>query len=109
MALSIGLDWDDTFTAAPNEFAQIIKLLQKAGHKVYITTARSPGFATDECYQVLMEHGIAGVAVHGSRYRSKKRHMQSMGIHIDIWIDDHPTRVHLDEVHESHLPPEWHD
>lgn len=103
MKLNIGLDWDDTFTADPLTFARIIKVFQSAGHKVYITTARSPVSHTDECYDVLASHGITNVEVHGTSYTSKKRHMLKAGIDIDIWIDDHPTRVHIDEEHEPLL------
>lgn len=40
--MNIALDYDGTFTAAPNVFIELVKNMQTAGHKVYIVTMRYP-------------------------------------------------------------------
>ena len=98
--MNIGLDWDETVTEDVDTFMQLITLFRSAGHAVFIVTARAPENAK-KCEQVLAEYNLGDVPVYGTTYRAKMPFMKAAGVRIDVWIDDHPPRLLIDEVAEA--------
>jgi hypothetical protein len=84
--LTIGLDYDNTFTADPKAWQQFIGLMLSHGHRVFITTSRSPDLELE-----IIPHGIDGIVY--CSFRAKKTVTQEQGIKINIWIDDDPKWI----------------
>lgn len=94
--MNIALDYDGTFTAAPNQWLEFIQLMQQAGHTVYIVTMRyvsecdgSKGTVDPRLKEMLVPFVCTART-------AKQRFCDSLGIRIHIWIDDHPEAVHND-------------
>lgn len=91
--LTIGLDYDDTFTADPDLWRQFISDAESRGHKVICVTARRtpPDFSREPRLPSSMPIVCAG-------QQWKKHAAAKAGYPVDIWIDDipgliEPTRV----------------
>lgn len=80
--MKIGLDWDGTFTADGRFWDDFLKLAERYGHKVWITTSR--GMDTPiEYVPDLIESVVY------CEYKAKKEVMPE----IDIWIDNDPQWI----------------
>lgn len=84
--LTFGLDYDNTFTADPLAMQEFIRLMLSHGHKVFITTSRSPDLVLET-----VPKGIDGIVY--CSFMAKKDVTQERGIKIDIWIDDDPKWI----------------
>lgn len=86
--MNIALDYDQTYSAAPNMFQMLIETFKCFGHKVYIVTARNPKL--DEI-KINFGRNVEVVYCDGVA----KRHVMTnqRGIKIDVWIDDKPESV----------------
>lgn len=82
--LNIGIDLDDTITADQALFKDLIEVLKKHGHKVYIVTARG----IDQYCEVLREFEPL---VDKVIFTGAKAKMECALI--DIWIDDWPIAI----------------
>jgi hypothetical protein len=92
--MNISLDFDDTYTLDPVTWNAVVRLLLKAGHKVYLVTWRNG----NEMAEVLSTIGtIIGYenCIATSGY-AKKEFIEQYGIKIDVWIDDNPLAIHHD-------------
>lgn len=86
MSLTIGLDYDHTFTADPDLWRQFISDAQRRGHTVVCVTGRRepPDFSRDPRMPDSVPFACVGPDV-------LKRHAAAkLGYHIHIWIDDMP-------------------
>ena len=88
--LTIAIDYDDTFTADPTAWAQVIQLLQSFGHRVICVSARRD---TLEHRQELTCELPDGVAVFLSYGTPKREYVKSYNMQVDIWIDDTPESI----------------
>lgn len=81
---TIGIDFDDTITLAPEMFKEIIGVLTKHGFEVYITTARVEDTWCDQLreFEPLVERVI---------FCSHKAKCDV--VEMDIWIDDFPLAI----------------
>lgn len=100
--MRIAIDWDDTFTEDPPLWINFINDSQSRGHVVYIVTARND-FMAEVVREELFALGLKNVQVLNTTFTSKKEYVRKMGVHIDIWIDDSPNRILVDEVHDREL------
>ena len=90
MQLTIGIDFDKTFTADSKTWSDVIKILKSAGHIVICVSTRTDfEFNRTELLRVLPD----GVPVLLSSDRQKSDYAQSMGYNVDIWIDDIPASI----------------
>ena len=91
--IAFGLDFDNTFTAAPALWAHFIESARAAGHCVLCVTARRE---TDENIDIV-DQSFESVGVAISTYftglSSKLDYMAKRGIRVDIWIDDDPRTL----------------
>ena len=90
------VDFDGTFTAAPELFAKFIRDAQVMGHRAVIATGRAN--TEDNVAQVadyLHAHDLA-VPVYFCGSRPKKKVLLEQGLPVvDVWLDDNPAMVDL--------------
>lgn len=86
----IALDYDKTFTLAPDEWVKTIELFKVSGHKFVCVTAR-PGIPEN---QELLGRTIGKyMPVIFCNHSCKWRVAKSYGFTPDIWIDDRPETI----------------
>lgn len=89
----IALDFDDTFTSLPKEFAAFVHLAQDAGHEVYCVTARKKSFENErEIREAFAFHNLSLPIIFCNEYL-KRETMEKLGIYVDVWIDDSPNMI----------------
>jgi hypothetical protein len=103
--MNIALDYDDTFTASPEFWKEVILLARKYGHKTRIVTMRHPILdqipEQDELrwnYECLVEYTDG---------KAKRPVMLRDGFPVDIWIDDRPKTVDNDSEYTTDELREW--
>lgn len=89
----VGLDYDDTYTAAPGPFGEMVRAMQREGHRVYFVTYRG----ADEFGPVIKVADMLGIAAVATDGAPKMRTMDNLGVSIDIWIDDMPELIFEDQ------------
>jgi hypothetical protein len=85
--ITIGLDFDDTFTADPELWTQFVALARSRGHKVVCVSCRTDN---DENRA---EVDVPGALTYLTSLSPKAWYMNRHGIDVDVWIDDHPECV----------------
>jgi UDP-N-acetylmuramate-alanine ligase len=90
MQLTFALDYDGTFTAAPDIFSKFVLDCQSKGHTVICVTARRDSEETRESMNAIFKHFGFKIRIEFCNLKSKFDTMQERGIKIDIWIDDSP-------------------
>jgi hypothetical protein len=86
-------DFDDTLTARPEELGMLINALKYRGDDcICVTARRSTEENADFVDNFLAEHGIM-MRVFLTNLGSKIEYMKSVGVHVDIWVDDHPESL----------------
>lgn len=91
MSLCFGIDFDDTITAAPVQFARFIRDLLESGYRVLCVTARRDTEENREAiYEYFDKHDVPEIPVVFCNLTSKLRTMEQRGTKVDIWIDDAP-------------------
>lgn len=84
----VAVDYDNTYTAAPELFEKIIQLFQEAGHTVICVTGRG----LDMSQPVMDSIGklIPCIFAGGDwKIDAAAKH----GYKVDIWIDDNPSYI----------------
>ena len=84
----ISIDYDNTWTAIPDELSIFVQLLKKLKHKVIITTCRNQW--TDD---MLLVPAPAHVPIIFAGSNFKQKAAEAAGYKVDIWIDDHPGTI----------------
>lgn len=85
------IDYDGTFTAAPELFTSFIAAAKSAGYRVICATMRYE----QEGEEVLESIGKLCEVIFTSR-RAKAAFLKDMGIEPSIWIDDRPEFLFAD-------------
>ena len=85
----VALDYDDTYTSAPEAFDALVIALKSHGHRAYFVTFRNPADFAPVC-AAADRLGIGAIATDGV---PKMKATDDLGISIDIWIDDMPEIV----------------
>jgi hypothetical protein len=88
----IALDYDGTYTADPDLWQAFIAAARTRGHRVFVVTMRHEFEAADVHRQLL---GRVDRIVFTAR-RAKRPHMEFLGHHVQVWIDDQPHWVNQD-------------
>jgi acid phosphatase class B len=84
----LAIDYDNTYTAAPELWEQVIKLFQDAGHTVICITGR-----TDNMAQPVLDTIGKLVPVIFAGKDWKRDAAKKHGYKVDVWIDDVPEMV----------------
>lgn len=87
---TFGLDFDDTFTADPELWSFFIAKAHTLGHQVICVSAR---LNIEGNLRELTKALPSGVQVILSEAIPKRKHVETEGITIDVWIDDHPDGI----------------
>lgn len=93
---NFAVDYDGTFTAAPDIFLDFIRALQIAGHSVFIVTMRYPTETDGTKGDIDSRLKDLLVPIVCTSRTAKKAYCQSLGIKIHVWVDDHPEAVYSD-------------
>jgi len=80
----IAIDYDGTYTADPGLWRRFIIDAESRGHRVVCVTCRRRDNPIDE---------LLGVVLYYTEMASKQWHMESIGVKVDVWIDDMPETV----------------
>ena len=82
----IAIDWDNTISADPIFFLQLIKKLQQTGYKPFVCTLRSPDKDSIEEIKAVLEE--TNIAIYLTDGKPKRRYMKKLGVKVHLWIDD---------------------
>lgn len=88
--LIFAIDFDDTFTADPDLWADFIRNAVSRGHIVYCVTARRDSEENLDELQEAFRTCELFVPIVFCNMGSKLWTMEQRGVHVDIWIDDAP-------------------
>ena len=98
MAITFGIDYDDTITEDIELFGNLIKSIEDSGNKAVIVTGRSKiGFWEQEVLETIEYYknkfNIKDLTVVFSGSQWKKEAAKEAGHHINIWIDNSPEYI----------------
>lgn len=85
----IALDHDGTYTLDPPFWTAFVDQARKSGHRVVCLTARH----TTEAMNMPCEVIYCG-------RKAKRTHAESLGLNVDVWIDDRPQYV----LYDAYVP-----
>ena len=84
----IAIDYDKTYTAAPELFDEMIKMFQASGHTVICVTSRPEVMG-----QVVLDSIGKLVTVLFASGEWKQTFAKKLGFNVDIWVDDMPETI----------------
>lgn len=89
--MNIAIDYDNTFSADPEGWTEVIKLMQVRGHKFVCVTGRSneSSMMTEPVIRAI--NGLIPIVFAGALW--KKEAAEKAGWKIDVWIDDCPWMI----------------
>ena len=85
----ISLDYDDTFTADPIFWREVVKLGAKHGHKFICCSARY----NDVGNRNELERNLPDIPIVLCGHKSKWHVSRERGFNVDVWIDDTPDSI----------------
>jgi DNA-binding LacI/PurR family transcriptional regulator len=86
--MKLSLDFDKTYTLAPEVWDRVVRVFRDAGHEVFVVTMRfDQGPEADEVHEALA--GKVDGFIFTCR-KAKVPYVESIGQKIDVWIDDSP-------------------
>lgn len=88
--MNIAIDYDDTFSADPEGWIEVIKLMELRGHKFICVTGRSNEGEFGKPVIKAID-GIIPIVFAGQQWKNKAA--EAAGYKIDIWIDDSPLSI----------------
>ncbi len=88
--LTIGLDFDDTFTADPDFWIKFIELARSFGHVVICVSGRRETFDNRRKLESALPDGVKVLL---SYDQPKADYARENGYIVDIWIDDKPGMI----------------
>lgn len=90
--MNIGLDFDGTFTAAPELWKAFISLAHESGHKVYIVTCRTD--SEENKADIADQSGLRPHRIYMTSGSAKSWYCEQVrGVKMDLWIDDNPKTI----------------
>lgn len=92
-ALTIAIDFDDTFTADVELWTAFIAMAQGRGHRVVCVSAREERI---ENRRELTAALPFSVDIFLSNETPKKQFVEALGVYPDIWIDDIPEGIAME-------------
>lgn len=91
--LTIALDFDDTFTAAPSLWTSFINSSRFFGHTVICVTSRRDTPENREELERAFAQWHIDIAIWFCNLNPKIKEMKKRDIKVDIWIDDNPLGI----------------
>lgn len=93
----IAIDYDNTYTADPDTWDNVIKTLQVAGHTLVCVTGRSEAMGLPVLNSIGKLIPVVFAGPEWKRDAALKR-----GYKVDVWIDDMPEMVGKQVLIGSH-------
>ncbi len=93
MSLTIAIDFDDTFTGAPELWEKFIHQAQQAGHTVICVTSRRNTMENQDLLDRAFSQFHVMLPIWFCDLKSKLKEMEKRNIKVDIWIDDDPVTL----------------
>ena len=93
MSLTIAIDFDDTLTADPVLWKKFIDDARSLEHRVICVTARRETEENIDDIDEWMNMWGIELPVYFTNLKSKVEKMSSLGVKVDVWIDDNPRAV----------------
>jgi len=94
----LAIDYDNTYTADPITFDQVIRLFQQAGHGVVCITNRTSDMKKQEIMSSIGK--LVPVIFAGADW--KRDAATKNGYKIDFWLDDNPSSIERQMLIGSH-------
>ena len=88
--LAIAIDFDDTFTADPDMWAEFIRNNKQRGHSFYCVTNRKGSEENVDMMNEQFDKLNCQMTIIFANELSKLDTVEQLGLTIDIWIDDSP-------------------
>lgn len=88
---TICVDFDDVITDNQSAWISFISAFKSVGYRVIVCTYRNPNTSPEDL-NFLKELNIP---VFFTNYVAKKEYLKNNGITVDIWIDDTPETILL--------------
>lgn len=89
--MHVAIDFDDTYTRDPHAWDEFISMMRTRGHKVYCVTWRSNTASNLAEVGCRLNDKVDAIFFTGQQ--AKSDYMYSIGIRIDVWIDDMPMAI----------------
>lgn len=88
----VAVDYDNTISDNEIGWLSVMAALEAIGYQVIVVTYRDKN-----CYPSDLDFVASkGYKVYFTSQVAKKDYMQSLGVHVDIWIDDTPESIVCD-------------
>jgi hypothetical protein len=88
----ISIDYDDTWTADPQGWQQVVTLMRRRGHTVILITNR-PNLPPSRHEVERDVRGFVDAIIFAGIPTPKRLAAERHGYHVDVWIDDCPSAV----------------
>ena len=82
----IAIDWDNTVSADPVFFIDLIKKFQKAGYTPFICSLRAPDRENIAEIKSILE--ARKIAIYLTDGQDKYDYMKDLGVDVHLWVDD---------------------
>lgn len=102
--MRIALDYDQTFTLDKGAWVQMIDDFQYRGHEVLIVTYRREEDVDEDMEQLYVWKNVKTIF---TGQKAKKAYCESIGLKIDVWIDDNPETILKDSDWTEEQYQEW--
>jgi len=103
--MNIAIDFDGTWTLDPWFWAFFAGACENDLHKLYIITRREPINDPRDLMSFRNKHNIPySVEIYFASGQFKRHYAESIGLKIDVWIDDEPGTVEPQRLLET--PPD---
>ena len=86
---TIAFDFDKKISDHPTLFLEVMETFERFGWFVVVVTYRTPSTYPDDLDFLLLK----GYKVFFTSHTAKDKYMKSLGIDIDIWVDDEPETI----------------
>lgn len=91
----IAIDYDNTYSADPEGWTQVIKLMEGRGHQFVCVTGRSnQGEFGQQVIRAI--NGLIPIVFAGEFW--KKEAAAKNGWKVDVWIDDNPEYIAKQQI-----------
>ena len=86
----ISMDFDNTFSLAPEDWLDFMLMMRKRGHEVIVVTGRRENVYPED-FDIFHQYGFK---VYKTKWLAKRVYMREVeGIEVDVWIDDCPEAI----------------
>ena len=82
----IAIDWDNTVSADPEFFIDLIKKFQTAGYTPFICTLRAPD--RENIAEIIAVLDARNIAIYLTDGQDKQTYMRNLAVDVHLWIDD---------------------